>query len=237
MHRFFMTGTDTDVGKTLVACGLLKALNLKGLKTIGYKPISAGCERVNGELINGDAVNLMNASSVKLSLAEVNPVAFEPPIAPHIAANQANTVIRPQDIVTGWHHLAEKSPDVLLTEGAGGWQLPISTTQTLPEVIKQIPQDVILTVGMRLGCLNHALLTVDSIKHSGFRLVGWIANHLSDDMLVSQQNIATLKNMIDAPLIAEIPWFGDDGAELNHTESLLMRISDCFEIDSLLELD
>lgn len=206
MKSFFITGTDTDVGKTFIACGLMQAFNEKTLKTIGYKPISAGCERVNGELENGDAKQLLAASSVSLSLSEVNPIAFEPPIAPHIAATQVNSVIRPQEIVTGWHHLAEKSPDVLITEGAGGWALPINQSQTLPDVLKQLPQQVILVVGLRLGCLNHALLTADAIKHAGFELAGWVANHLSDAMPVVEENIATLKTMIDAPLLGIVPW-------------------------------
>lgn len=231
MQSFFVTGTDTDVGKTFIACGLLQAFNHKGLKTIGYKPISAGCERVNGELENDDAKRLLAESNVPLTLPDVNPIAFEPPIAPHIAAAQVHSVIKPQEIVTGWHHLAEKSPDVLLTEGAGGWELPINQSQTLPDVLKQIPCEVILVVGMQLGCLNHALLTANAIKNSGFKLAGWVANYLSSDMPVVEENIATLKSMIDAPLLGVVPWIQCLDEAMNASQ----QVNQYLNIDSLLE--
>lgn len=230
MHSFFITGTDTDVGKTFIACGLLEAFNQKKLKTIGYKPISAGCERVNDELENQDARYLLASSSIALTLAEVNPVAFEPPIAPHIAATKVRSVIKPQDIVTGWHHLAEKSPDVLLTEGAGGWELPINQSQTLPDVLSQIPCEIVLVVGLRLGCLNHALLTANAIKNSGFKLCGWIANHLSEDMPVVEDNIDTLNAMIDAPLLGIVPYM----ASAAESQNLPKQVSEYINIDSLL---
>lgn len=230
MKSFFITGTDTDVGKTFVACSLIEAFNHLGLKTIGYKPISAGCERDNEVLVNGDAKRLLAASSVDLHLSEVNPIAFEPPIAPHIAAKQVNSLISGDDIVAGWHHLANKSPDILITEGAGGWALPVSNTQTLPDILQPLPQEVILVVGMRLGCLNHALLTASAIQQSGFKLAGWVANHLSEQMLVAEENIVTLQAMIKAPLLGVMPWFTDTKQSLTTGR----KVTQTLTIESLL---
>ena len=217
MLNLFITGTDTDVGKTLVSCALLAALQRQGLSTIGYKPISAGCKATSQGLENADALALLQHSSLSVTLQQVNPIAFEPPIAPHIAAELAGTTIDSQTVVEGWEALANLRPDVLLTEGAGGWQLPINTQQTLPEVLSVIRPKVILVVGMRLGCLNHSLLTVQAIKAQGFELTGWIANYIEQDMPVAEQNIETLMRMIPAPLLGEIPFLG---RESEHAQQL-----------------
>ncbi|RDV24256.1 dethiobiotin synthase [Alteromonas aestuariivivens] len=204
MHSFFITGTDTEVGKTYVTRRLLLAANAAGKSTLGYKPVSAGCELLNGQLVNEDAQALQQAASIEIPLQEVNPIAFEPPIAPHIAAEQCGRPISSDRIISGYHRLQSYSPDVLLVEGAGGWRLPIGAEGYLSGVVKALELDVILVVGMRLGCLNHAVLTAEAIQADGLHLKGWIANQLSEPMPYYQQNLATLKSALPAPMLAEI---------------------------------
>lgn len=211
MAAFFVTGTDTEVGKTYVSALLLQAASSIGLSAVGYKPVSAGCEFINGEWSNEDARALREASSIQVSLREINPIALTPPIAPHIAARHARVEITQQGIVDGFQHLADMQPDFMLMEGAGGWRLPLSSSLWMPDVVSSLNLDVIVVVGMRLGCLNHAMLTVDAIKRDGLTVKGWVANQLSADMRVYQENLDTLKEAIDAPLIAEVPF--DSSAE------------------------
>ncbi|WP_100641911.1 dethiobiotin synthase [Alteromonas facilis] len=210
MLNFFVTGTDTDVGKTLISAALLKAFAAHNMKCVGYKPISAGCTLHNGQLENEDAVLLKTCGNVDVSLSQVNPIAFEPPIAPHIAASEVQQSIDVETLHRGIQVLKEKKPDVLLTEGAGGWLLPINRNVTLADVIEPLDMQIVIVFGMRLGCLNHALLTVEAIQSRGFKIAGWVANHLSTDMPYAQQNIETLCDFIDAPLLGEVPYF--DGA-------------------------
>ncbi|WP_166425538.1 dethiobiotin synthase [Paraglaciecola sp. 20A4] len=214
-HTFFVTGTDTEVGKTFVSCALLGACNDVGLSTAAYKPVSAGCERRAQGLRNDDAMLLQQVSSVVLGYEEVNPVAFEEPIAPHLAcakqiANGEGKLIELHDINLGYQHLVNKQSDVLLVEGAGGWRLPLGKNSQGREqflsdfaIAQQLP--VILVVGMRLGCVNHALLTAQAIEHDGLVVAGWVANVLGADMPFLQENIQSLQNLLEAPLVARVP--------------------------------
>jgi len=203
---YFITGTDTDVGKTICTKALLQAANKQSLRTLAYKPISAGCEETNEGLRNQDALILQQHSSITVDYDNVNPIAFKEPIAPHIAALKTQQVISVDIINKGLTVLQNKQPQLLLVEGAGGWHLPVSNEQLLSDwvVEKQLP--VILIVGLKLGCLNHALLTAQTIQQSGLYIAGWIANHLQPDMPYVQDNISTLNSLIKAPLIAEIPF-------------------------------
>ncbi|OFC69372.1 dethiobiotin synthase [Alteromonas confluentis] len=215
---YFITGTDTEVGKTFVSSLLLKAAAAAGLQSVGYKPVSAGCELVDGEMSNEDARSLHAASSLPVSLSEVNPIALMPPIAPHIAAAQVDHTITSEALIAGFTHLQDKQPDFLLMEGAGGWRLPLGNDLWMPDVVKTLKLDVIVVVGMRLGCLNHAMLTCEAIQHDGLNIRGWIANQLSPDMPVYQENLATLKAAMPAPLLAEIPYgAGDDTVAALHS--------------------
>jgi dethiobiotin synthetase len=206
---FFIAGTDTDVGKTVVAAGLLRALGRAGRTTVGLKPVAAGCERVGGELVNSDAVALQRESSRRLDYAEVNPVALEPGIAPHLAAAQVNLSLRCEQLVRHcdpWMDLIRKQElDVLVIEGAGGWLLPLNDRETLADFCEALAAEVILVVGMRLGCLNHALLTVAEVEARGLRLAGWVANCLPPRMAELDANIATLARRISAPCLARVP--------------------------------
>ncbi|MEW9799207.1 dethiobiotin synthase [Alteromonas sp. CYL-A6] len=206
MSSYFVTGTDTEVGKTYVSRTLLEAAAGQGRKTVGYKPVSAGCDNINGEWINEDAAALHQASSVKLSISEVNPVALKSPIAPHIAAQQEGRELREQDIIAGFAHLQQYAPDLLLMEGAGGWRLPLGGGRYLSDVVKTLDLPVIIVVGMRLGCLNHALLTAEAVQRDGLKIAGWVANQLSDDMPVYQQNLTYLTQAMPAPMLLEVPY-------------------------------
>jgi len=203
---YFVTGTDTDVGKTICTMALLQAANKQNRRTLAYKPISAGCEETPQGLRNQDALILQQNSAIKVDYDDVNPIAYKEPIAPHIAAFNKQQVISLDTINQGLVDLQHKKPQLLLVEGAGGWHLPINDHQLLSEwvVEKQLP--VILVVGLKLGCLNHALLTVQAIQQSGLPIAGWIANHIQPILPYARENINTLAQGINAPCLAEIPF-------------------------------
>lgn len=212
MKQYFVTGTDTEVGKTYVTCHLLRAATQAKLTSIGYKPIAAGCDLVEGEWVNEDAANIQKASGLSLPISEINPIALKPPIAPHIAASEAGVELTQDAIEKGLNHLQSYNVDVLLMEGAGGWRLPLSLgnenapTRYLSDVVKSLNMPVILVVGMRLGCLNHAMLTAEAILADGLTIAGWVANDVTGNMTRYDENLASLKAMMPAPLLAEIPF-------------------------------
>lgn len=224
MASYFVTGTDTEIGKTFVTCQLLKAGALVGLKTLGYKPVSAGCDLIDGVYSNEDAREIQAAGSVAAPLEQINPIALLPPIAPHIAAQQAGVTITQEAIVRGYQQLQDYQADVLLMEGAGGWKLPLGNNVWMPDVVKTLSLEVILVVGMRLGCLNHALLTADAILRDGLRLKGWVANQLDPSMPVYTENLQTLKNSMPAPLLAELP-FAPSEESLQGLTSLVKKLA------------
>lgn len=208
-RTFFVTGTDTDVGKTLVSAGLLAAANRKGLSTLGLKPVSAGCERTEEGLRNSDALILQQTASIDLPYDQVNPIAFEPPIAPHIAAAQQGQQLSAERISAYCRGALMKPADFAIVEGAGGWHVPLNHRETLASVAKQLKTEVILVVGMKLGCISHTLLTVEAILKSNLPLVGWVANSTESDMNSYQENLETLKAMVPAPLLGEVPFLAD----------------------------
>ena len=201
---FFIAGTDTDVGKTFVAEQLVKALSRAGHRTIGFKPIAAGAVQGPQGLRNDDAVSLQAASDGNPDYELINPICFEPAIAPHIAAALSGQPITLQALHRWWQTRPDDY-DVEIVEGAGGWRLPVNAVETLDSfvVTEQLP--VILVVGMKLGCLNHAMLTVEAIRHAGVPLAGWVANQPGAQMDYHAENLAYLKQQIPAPLLAEIP--------------------------------
>lgn len=205
-QTFFVTGTDTDVGKTVCCKALIQACNQHGLSTLAYKPIAAGCEMLNGQLSNEDARILQEASSVNLGYDAINPIAFEMPIAPHIAAQLENKPIDLQLITQGLNRLQSQDADIIIVEGAGGWRLPLNDKQMLSDWVIEQELAVILVVGMKLGCLNHAILTYQSIINDGLKVVGWIANQLQEDMPFYEQNLSYLTHRIAAPKLGEIAY-------------------------------
>lgn len=203
MSRYFITGTDTDVGKTVVTAQLLRAFSLAGWRSVGMKPVASGCEWHDGALINADVIAHQDASNIDAPLHWISPYRFAPPISPHLAARQVGVSV---DLA----HLAhcadqlEKLADVVLIEGAGGWLAPLSDTACMADLAKQLNAPVILVVGMRLGCLNHAMLTANAILQSGLPLAGWVANQIDPDMACYADNLAWLRQKIPAPCLAEI---------------------------------
>ena len=198
-----MTGTDTGVGKTLIACALLHAYAAAGKRVVGMKPVAAGAERSAEGLLNADVRLLRSAGSVDASLALMNPYCFEPPVAPHIAAEQAGVVIDLKRIGQAFAQLAAAA-DVVIVEGVGGFCVPLNGKEDTADLAQHLALPVILVVGMRLGCLNHALLTAQAVRGRGLRLAGWIANRIDPDMAVAAENIHALAARLDAPLVGEI---------------------------------
>lgn len=203
MFKIFITATDTDSGKTFVATALVKALTNTANKVAVYKPISAGCNIINNELVNNDALLLKQVANCEQSITSINPIAFEEPIAPHIAANKANMVISVDDILLNYTDVINLAADYTITEGAGGWRLPLGEGKFLSEFVKQSEQQVILVVNMKLGCLNHAVLTYQSIIADGLECIGWVANCF-EGMNYLEENIIELSSLLNAPMIARL---------------------------------
>jgi dethiobiotin synthetase len=198
---FFVTGTDTEVGKTHVTCLLLKQYAEQGLKVIGMKPIAAGCELVDGEWVNEDVQKLIAASNVTAPLNLINPYCFKEPIAPHLAAEKAGVTIAIDTIVNAFKQL-QTMADVVIVEGAGGFLVPLNANDDMADLAIALGIPTILVVGMRLGCINHSLLTVEAIKARGLALHGWVANHIDPDMDVQQENILTITQQLGlAPMM------------------------------------
>jgi len=209
----FITGTDTDVGKTVVACGFLAAANQQGLRTAAIKPVAAGCEVTEQGMTNSDALQLQAAASHKLSYQQINPVALEPAIAPHIAAAEAGLRMSASRLVGYCRGVSLMPVDMVVVEGAGGWRVPINSRETLADVARELECAVIVLVGMRLGCLNHALLTMEAIRRDGLQIAGWVANILDPEMPRLQENIDTLKQCINEPCLGTVPRLDDLSAE------------------------
>ncbi len=199
---WFVTGTDTEVGKTAVCCALLEAARAAGLSTAAVKPVAAGCD---AEGRNEDALLLQRHMSLPLDYHTVNPVALAEPIAPHIAAQREGRALRVGDLAAGCREVLERGADLTLVEGAGGWRVPLSAGETLAGLAAALRLPVILVVGMRLGCLNHALLTAEAVRRDGLTLAGWVANTPGEPMSCYAENRDTLQSLLPAPLLGELP--------------------------------
>jgi dethiobiotin synthetase len=218
-HQYFVTGTDTDAGKTFVCQALLMAARAKGLRTVAYKPVSAGCEVTEAGLRNEDALLLQQQCTERLSYDEVNPIAFIDPVAPHLAAARADQSIVLEDLQLGLTRLQHKPADLLLVEGAGGWRLPLNNQFLLSDLAEHANLPVILVVGLKLGCINHALLTAQAIEADGLAISGWVANQIDPNMLYLDENVASLKQLINAPLLGFVPTLASPEAALNHLKT------------------
>lgn len=205
-QSYFIIGTDTNVGKTYIASALVRHFVSLGFKTAGMKPVASGCElNPQGELINEDAQALINASNVSAPLNLVNPYRFAPAIAPHIAATQAGIAIDFHTIAHAYTQLKNLS-EVVIVEGAGGFFVPLNDTQTLADLAVQLNLPIILVVGMRLGCINHALLTVEALQARGLTLAGWVANQIDPNFEMFEENLDSLKMRIVAPCLSVVGW-------------------------------
>ncbi len=207
MTGLFVTGTDTGVGKTLVAAALLHALAARGLRVVGMKPVAAGCEQRDGETVNEDVLALAAASNVQAPRDWINPYRFAEPIAPHLAAASAGVSMDLDHLVRCYDALAAHA-DRVVVEGAGGFLVPLDEGRTLADLAVRLGLPVVLVVGMRLGCLNHALLTREAIRARGLTLAGWVANSLAVPMPRFDDNLAYLERALAAPLLGVIPPLG-----------------------------
>lgn len=197
-QAFFITGTDTNVGKTYVACKLINDYVAQGYKVIGMKPVAAGCEFIDGAWVNEDVLKLEAASNIKAPRNLTNPYSFKQPIAPHIAAELAGVNIEINVIKQAYDALTELA-DIVIVEGAGGFLVPLNKTENIGDLAVTFSIPIILVVGMKLGCINHTLLTVEAIQARNLTLHGWVANAIDPNMRVAAENEATLVQAIQAP--------------------------------------
>lgn len=209
MKSLFVTGTDTGVGKTWITCNLMRQLIEQGLRVVGMKPVASGAVQHEGQLRNEDALQLLATANVEVPYEWVNPYCFAPAIAPHIAAQQAGMPMSLDVIKSAYQRLAALA-DVVVVEGVGGWAVPINTTKTMADIAVMLNMPVIMVVGMRLGCLNHAILTAQSIRSYALTLSAWVANSTEPAMPAWQENIAALKSFIPAPLAAIMPYVSNN---------------------------
>lgn len=198
---YFVTGTDTGVGKTLVSCALLRAFAAQGKRVAGFKPVAAGCDE-DGQ--NDDAKRLRAAGSVQASYEQINPYCFHDAIAPHLAARMSGVAIEFPRILLAYRELAAQA-DTVIVEGVGGFCVPLNDRQDSADLARQLGLPVILVVGMRLGCLNHALLTMRAIADQQLECAGWVANVLDADTPALRENVAALRERIAAPLLGVVP--------------------------------
>jgi dethiobiotin synthetase len=201
---FFITGTDTGIGKTYVCCGLLQAFSSLGLRVAPMKPVASGSAVHTGKLLNEDTKALLAASDAGVSAEMVTPYVFSEAIAPHIAAQKAGVGIDFKVIAKAYSNLKQHA-DMLIVEGVGGIKVPLNSRQDVADLAKELGLPVILVVGMRLGCINHAILSAAAIIDTGLPFTGWIANCIDDEMPALDANIATLRQKLPAPLLGIIP--------------------------------
>ena len=204
MSGFFITGTDTGIGKTFAACALIHALQQRGIVVAPMKPIAAGTIDVNGVPMNEDVALAMEMTEHRFSLRTVNPYGFREAIAPHLAAAHETVEVDLSVIRSAYRELTRRA-QVVLVEGAGGFLVPLSDNESMALIPAALQLPIVLVVGMRLGCINHALLTVEAIRSRGLTLAAWIANTPGDIMNACAENLSTLQRLIGAPLIGEIP--------------------------------
>lgn len=204
-QAYFVTGTDTEIGKTTIAAGLLHAARLRGLSTAAAKPVASGCAMTAGGLRNDDALALLGECTLALRYEEVNPLAFEPAIAPHLAAREAGVQLDVASLLGPVRAILAKGADFVLVEGAGGWRVPLTGEENLSDLAVALGLPVILVVGVRLGCINHAVLSVEAIERDGLELAGWVANVVDAQTSRLEENLATLAERLPAPCLGRVP--------------------------------
>lgn len=202
---FFVTGTDTEIGKTTIAAGLLHAARMAGLSTAAAKPVASGCTLTADGLRNDDALALLGECTLALRYEEVNPLAFEPAIAPHLAAQEAGVLLNVAALQGPVQAILDKRADFTLVEGAGGWRVPLAGREALSDLAIALQLPVILVVGVRLGCINQALLTAEAILRDGLPLAGWVANLVDPHTSRLHDNLAALAERLPAPCLGYVP--------------------------------
>ena len=204
MFALYVTGTDTGIGKTFASCALLHAVRGHGLRAVGMKPVASGCTRIDGEWKNEDALALQRAGEPGIAYADINPFALEHPLAPELAARDAGTEVTLPPILDAHARLAARS-DALVIEGVGGWDAPLSATLMQADLVNALRLPVLLVVGLRLGCINHALLSARAIAADGAHMAGWIASHVDPAMARMEDNLAMLRERLPAPCWGVLP--------------------------------
>jgi dethiobiotin synthetase len=222
-ESYFVAGTDTGVGKTRVTAALLAAGRAAGLSVAGMKPVASGAELISGRMASADAVQLAAASSQSTDYEDLNPYCLEVAISPHIAAKLANIAIDIAKIVTIARKLQAQS-DLLLIEGAGGWYTPISEQKSMADLARALGTPVLLVVGLKLGCLNHARLSLEAIRRSGCHFAGWIGNHIDSGFMAPAENLATLRQLLGAEPLALLPYSAQGSSDAPHMHSALLRL-------------
>lgn len=205
MPGFFITGTDTDAGKTLVTLALMEKIKLSGYSVAAIKPVAAGVTQYPQGRFNEDAVLLQRQSTLNMDYDEVNPYLFEPAIAPHIAAEKSQVKVKLERIETVYKKFTSKT-DYLFVEGAGGWLVPLNNDTDMSDIPSRLGLSVILVVGLKLGCINHARLTMQAIKSAGCDVAGWVGSQVDADMQYVDENIKSLMQYLDAPCLGIIPF-------------------------------
>ncbi|OHV07526.1 dethiobiotin synthase [Kushneria phosphatilytica] len=234
-RAFFVTGTDTDAGKTVIAAGLLAAARRRGLSTAAGKPVASGCTRTPHGLRNTDALALQRECRPELAYEMINPVALEPAIAPHIAAREVGIELTVSALAAPMRTLLARQADLTLIEGAGGWRVPLNEHESLCELPHALALPVVLVVGVRLGAISHARLTLEAIERDGLRVAGWVANVIEGDTARLAENLDTLKHWLGldrdhamgrAPCLGVVPRLADPEPE---------RVADYLDIDELMD--
>ncbi|WP_077530604.1 dethiobiotin synthase [Vreelandella utahensis] len=206
-QSYFITGTDTDSGKTVVTAGLLRLAARNGLSTRAMKPLASGCEQTSEGLRNADALALSQGMTESMPYESVNPVALEPAIAPHVAARDAGRRVSVERLAGFCRGAMMRPADLFLVEGAGGWRVPLNDRETWKDLVTDLQLPVILVVGLRLGAINHALLSAELIQHDGCRLAGWVANRCTPESMAREdETFETLCEYMPAPCMGRVPW-------------------------------
>jgi dethiobiotin synthetase len=221
MQTIFITGTDTDAGKTYVAVAILQGLKALGYRTVAQKPVAAG---INAAGFNTDALQLQQHTTEPMSYELVNPYCLSDAVAPHLAAAKAELVIDSSVLSKELQKLQNMNADIALVEGAGGWLLPLDEDRTMADWVIEHQLPVLLVVGMKLGCLNHALLTINEIERSGLKLLGWVANCIDPDMAYQQENISYLQQKLTAPCLGVLPYQSEPQINISLAVALLKQM-------------
>ncbi len=213
MGGLFITGTDTGCGKTEVTLGVMSSLQQRGETVLGMKPVATGALATEDGLRNEDALRIQAQCSLEIPYSALNPLLYQPPIAPHLAARAAGQPIRLDEILQGYERL-RKLADRVVVEGIGGWHVPLGEGTTLADLARTLDLPMILVVGIRLGCINHALMTAECMLNSGVRFEGWVANRVDPEMLAAEDNILTLQAWLPAPCLGVVPYLESPTPEL-----------------------
>ncbi len=221
----FITGTDTGIGKTRFTLALMEKLKKQGYRVSGMKPIASGATKNNGKLVNEDAKLIMEHCSEPTDYELINPVVFELPVSPNIAANQKKEIIDLDQIISCYRQLASGCEKIIV-EGIGGWRVPVSDKLSLVDLVRALDLPVILVVGLRLGCINHAILTAEAIRADGIKLLGWVSNRQDEEYLMADETVKTLKNALVCPYIADLPYMESFDLDINSERIDLTNIFD-----------